>query len=147
VISGIDGIECRSINIMFIYMLYQSFFRFRQTWIELIFKPVFNSLDSSISKSIRLSLATSCVFIFSGFIHEYIAFVSLRQITGDQMIFFLLQALSILVEQYLKQRINLSSNSFTFILTWLWIILTSKYFIRPWLIYFSTKKTWLLFNC
>lgn len=111
--------------------------RFRRTWIELIFKPVYKSLDSlSIPKSIRLSCGTLCVFIFSGFIHEYIAFVSMRQITGDQMKFFLLQGLSVLVEQYLKQRFNLT-NSFCLILTWFWMIFTSKYFFRPWLIYFS----------
>lgn len=84
-----------------------------------------------------------CVFLFSGLMHEYVVYVTINQFSGDQIKFFLLQGLVVLVEHTFKHQFDQLSipNSMSFLLIFIFNGITSGYFLRPWIIYFKRKET------
>lgn len=136
--------------------------RFKPTWTELIFKPTCRFLQRhypSLSKSIKSSIAIMCVFLFSGLIHEYTAYIVLEQASGDQMKFFVLQGLAVLIEQIFHRQFPrlILPRSLCFLLMFFFNGITSGYFLRPWIVHFQTyptlKYSWVdflrrrLWNC
>lgn len=83
-----------------------------------------------------------CVFLFSGLMHEYVIYITIHKFSGDQMKFFLLQGLAVVLEHAIKPQINtLSMPKFlSFILTFLFNGITSGYFLRPWITYFKKRE-------
>ena len=125
---------------------YQSIIRYRYTWIELIFKPMNNFLDLYLPKAPKCfvqGVSSVSVFIFSGFIHEYFVYVSFHRFTGDQITFFAIHGLAVIIEAILKHLIHpyRIPKSIGFLLTFVFNGLTAGLFIKPWLVYFNQKQT------
>jgi len=83
------------------------------------------------------------VFLFSGVIHEYLVYITFNKFSGDQLKFFFLQGLAVLIEYGVKQKCNQLSipNSIGFLLTFIFNSITSGYFLKPWIPYFKEKQT------
>lgn len=120
--------------------------RFKQTWIELIFKPTCRFLQQYcpyLSPSIHSSIALMCVFLVSGLMHEYTAYVTFNQISGDQMKFFIFQGSAVLIEQICQRQFPqvFIPKSLSFLLTFLFNGITSGYFLKPWIAFFRPYPT------
>jgi hypothetical protein len=83
------------------------------------------------------------VFLFSGIIHEYMVYITFNKFSGDQIKFFFLQSLAVIIEYVLKQKFNqlFIPNSIGFLLTFIFNSITSGYFLKPWIPYFKEKQT------
>jgi hypothetical protein len=120
-------------------------FRYRYTWMELIFKPVSTFIRHHWPKApncLIQSISSICIFVFSGIMHEYFVYVTFRTLSGDQLIFFVLQGLAVIVEYLLKhilRRIHVP-KTIGFIITFVFNGLTAGYFIQPWLSYFNRRQ-------
>jgi hypothetical protein len=122
-----------------------SSFRYRYTWIELIFKPVSQLLRSCWPKAptcLIQSVASICIFIFSGLMHEYFVYVTFQKFSGDQVMFFFIQGLAVLVETVLKHLLRRYHvpKSAGFVITFIFNGITAGYFIQPWISYFNQKQ-------
>lgn len=117
-------------------------FSYRHTWIELIFKPVSNILLHywpEAPKFLTQSVSSICVFFFSGVVHEYFVYVTFGKISGDQIMFFVIQGLAVIVEYLMRRALHGRHvpNLLGFIVTFLFNGLTAGYFIQPWISYFN----------
>ena len=124
----------------------QLFSRFKQTWIELVFKPTCRFLQCCyphLSPSVHSSIALMCVFLVSGLMHEYTAYITFNQVSGDQMKFFIFQGSAVLIEQVFKRQFPQLSlpKSLSFLLTFLFNGITSGYFLKPWIAFFKQYPT------
>ena len=96
-------------------------------------------------------MAMMCVFVFSGLMHEYTAYVVLHQISGDQMKFFILQGSAVLIEQLFKQRCRqwILPKPLAFLFMFFFNGITSGYFLRPWIVHLQTypklRYSWIDF--
>ena len=126
-------------------LLTGSLFRYRYTWIELIFKPVSQFLRSRWPKAptcLIQSVASICIFIFSGLMHEYFVYVTFHKFSGDQVTFFVIQGLAVLVEAVLKHLLRPYQvpRSAGFVITFTFNGITAGYFIQPWISYFNQRQ-------
>ena len=74
--------------------------------------------------------------------HEYFVFVTFHKFSGDQVIFFFVQGLAVLVETALTRLLRRYHvpNSVGFVITFIFNGITAGYFIQPWLTYFNQKQ-------
>jgi hypothetical protein len=111
----------------------------------LIFKPVSKLIRRQWPDApnfIIYGISTMCVFFFSGIIHEYTVYITFRKFSGDQLKFFLLQGLAVVIEYALKRQfgqINIP-KSIMFLLTFVFNGITAGYFIKPWISYFDKNQ-------
>jgi hypothetical protein len=70
-------------------------------------------------------------------------FIATEKFSGDQIKFFFLQGLAVLIEHALKQQFPqlYIPKSIGFLLTFIFNGLTSGYFLKPWIPYFNKKQT------
>jgi hypothetical protein len=120
--------------------------RFKNTWLELIFKPVSTFIHDHwpyLPKFVVYGISTMCVFLFSGIIHEYIVYITFNKFSGDQIKFFLLQGLAVVIEHALKHQFKqlYIPKPIGFLLTFVFNGITAGYFAQPWISYFRRKNT------
>ncbi|CAF1374590.1 unnamed protein product [Adineta steineri] len=118
---------------------------FKNTWIELIFKPISTLICHHwpyLSKSISYGISSMCVFLVSGIMHEYTVYITLNKFSGDQIKFFLLQGFAVLIESAVKQQSPqfYIPKPIGFFLTFIFNGITAGYFIQPWIPFFYDKK-------
>jgi len=84
-----------------------------------------------------------CVFLLSGVMHEYMVYITFDKFSGDQIKFFFLQGLAVLIEYTLKQQFSQLSipKSIGFLLTFIFNGITAGYFLKPWIPYFHRNQT------
>ncbi len=117
--------------------------RFKNTWIELIFKPISKFIRyycPYLPKFIVNSISAMCVFLFSGIMHEYTVYITFNEFSGDQIKFFLLQGLAVLIENLFKHQLYIP-KSIGFLLTFIFNGITAGYFLKPWIPYFHRNQT------
>ncbi|CAF1288459.1 unnamed protein product [Adineta steineri] len=118
---------------------------FKNTWIELIFKPISTLICHHwpyLPKFISYGISSMCVFLVSGIMHEYTVYITLNKFSGDQIKFFLLQGLAVLIESAFKQQFPqfYISKPIGCVLTFIFNGITAGYFIQPWIPFFCDKK-------
>lgn len=121
-------------------------YRFKTTWIELIFKPISRLIVyywPHAPTSLVNGIASMCVFLFSGIIHEYNVYVTFEKFSGYQIAFFLLQGFAVCIEYTIKHKFRriVIPKSIGFLITFIFNGITASYFMQPWLPFFSQKQT------
>lgn len=121
-------------------------YRYKNTWIELIFKPTSRCLRyyfPYLPKFVSYSISSMSVFLFSGIVHEYIDYITFNKISGNPMKFFFLQGLAVLIEHIFKQIFpRLYIPKFIgFICTLIFNGITAGYFLKPWIVYLKIYPT------
>ncbi|CAF3632010.1 unnamed protein product [Rotaria sp. Silwood1] len=118
---------------------------FKNTWIELIFKPISKLILYCwpySPKYVVNGISSMCVFLFSGIVHEYYTYVAFSKFSGNQIIFFLLQGLAVCIEYILKRQFHqiYIPKSISFLLTFIFNGITAGYFMQPWISYFVKRQ-------
>lgn len=111
---------------------------FRSTWISVSFQPVrrfvqirlapqltkFGILQTQID-TLALACAVLSVFVVSGLMHEYVALAALnetRYVPGEQLLFFSLHGLAVVIERFLLVSLVPSSLPGKAILGWAYTV-------------------------
>ncbi|CAF2791469.1 unnamed protein product [Rotaria sp. Silwood2] len=118
---------------------------FKNTWIEIIFKPISKFILyywPCSPKFIVNGISSMCVFLFSGIVHEYYTYVAFEKFSGDQIIFFLLHGLAVCIEYLFKRQFHqvYIPKSIGFLLTFIFNGITAGYFMQPWISYFVKRQ-------
>ncbi|KAG9292910.1 hypothetical protein G9A89_016272 [Geosiphon pyriformis] len=114
---------------------------FRSMWVSLVFKPLRILIQSKLKKDfprlaqvLELTIPTLGVFVISGIIHEYLAYVAMYHTwtPGHQLFFFTMQALGMIVERFFFQNYLLIKESHLLRRIWGlgYIYFTLPYFLR-----------------
>lgn len=119
-------------------------FSFKNTWVELIFKPTSARLRRQYPRLPRTAvraISTLCVFIFSGLVHEYPVYIVWNRLSGSQMQFFVCQGLAVIAEHALRHRFPRAyvPKPVGWALTFVFNGITAGYFLQPWMAYFEQK--------
>lgn len=74
--------------------------------------------------------------------HEYFVYVTFHKFSGDQVTFFVIQGLAVLVEAVLKHLLRRYQvpRSAGFVITFIFNGITAGYFIQPWISYFNQRQ-------
>ena len=96
------------------------------------------------SNSVNRKIRGLTVFFISGIFHEVLMLSLFRETTGENLLFFTLQGLSVLLEVTIRektghrQEVSGWRRMVCFAGTWINFALTGRVFIAPFLRYFST---------